>query len=174
MMKFFSKRPKNLTLISAAAYFFMFAVCAKGVSLYAAQHPSVENLLPVHGMIRDVRLGGQGKSTSLEIESEAGTFRYATYFGKVWPGMRLLQPGDRVDLLAEKKRLNRNRLIKGKQYYIWELIHRQRIIIPYEEVREMVLGKEAKADRFINIWLTTSFAILLLALVRKLVLLQTR
>ncbi|NOR65059.1 MAG: hypothetical protein GQ468_03480, partial [Candidatus Scalindua sp.] len=102
----------------------MFAVCAKGVSFYANQHPLKEELLSVHGTIKDVRLGGLGKATSLQIKSEHGTHRYSSYYGKVWQGMERIQSGDRVDLLAERNRLNKNEFIAGKRYYIWELIHR--------------------------------------------------
>jgi len=171
-MKLTGKRHKKLTFLTAAAYFFMFAVCAKGVALYASQHPPKDQLLSVHGIVREMHLGGDGKSTSLKIESDAGTYRYSSYYGKVWPGMKLLQAGDQVDLLAEKKRLNRNELIEGKSYYLWELVYRRQIIIPYETVREMVQSKEANLDHFINIWLAASFAILLFAVVRKMFLVK--
>ena len=86
-MKLITKRLKKLTLVSVAAYVFMFAVCAKGVYFYANQHPLKEELRSVHGIIKDVRLGGQGKATSLQIKSEHGTHRYSSYYGKfgrVW------------------------------------------------------------------------------------------
>lgn len=82
--------------------------------------------------------------------------------------MERIQPGDRVDLLAERNRLNKNEFISGKRYYIWELIHRQQIIIDYEDIREMVQGKEATANRYINLWLATSFIFLLVVYLRKL------
>lgn len=101
-MKLITKRLKKLTLVSVAAYVFMFAVCAKGVYFYANQHPLKEELRSVHGIIKDVRLGGQGKATSLQIKSEHGTHRYSSYYGKVWQGMGRIQSGDRVELLAER------------------------------------------------------------------------
>ncbi len=75
-MKLITKRLKKLTLVSVAAYVFMFAVCAKGVYFYANQHPLKEELRSIHGIIKDVRLGGQG--------------------------MGRIQSGDRIELLAER------------------------------------------------------------------------
>ena len=91
-MKFTSKRFKKPTLLSAAAYIFMLTLVAKGFFLFAIQHPSREELLSVQGIIRKVRLGGDGKSTSFLIESDKGTYRYSSYYGKVWPGMELINP----------------------------------------------------------------------------------
>lgn len=82
--------------------------------------------------------------------------------------MEYIQLGDQVDLLAEKDKLNKNELIGGKRYYIWEMKHEQAIIISYEDVRELVLGKEATINRYINFWLAVSFVFLLIACVRKL------
>ncbi len=101
-MKLITKRLKKLTLVSVAAYIFMFAVCTKGVYFYANQHPLKEELRSVHGIIKDVRLGGQGKATSLQIKSEHGTHRYSSYYGKVRQGIGRIQSGDRVELLAER------------------------------------------------------------------------
>ena len=172
-MKLIGKRFKKFTLVSVAAYVFMFAVCAKGVYLYASQHPLKEELLSVQGIIRDVHLGGQGKATALQIESEHGIHRYSSYYGKVWPGMERIQAGDQVNLRAERNKLNPNELITGKQYYIWELTHRHHLIIRYEDVRDMVQGKEATANRYINLWLVTSFILLLSIYIRKIVLRST-
>ena len=169
-MKLTGKPLEKLTLLSVSAYVFVFAVCAKGIFYYANQYPLKEELLAVHGMIRDVRLGGQGSVTVLKIESEYGIHRYSSYYGKVWPGMERIQPGDQVDLLAERDRLNKNELIEGKRYYIWELIHRQQRIINYENVLEMVQGKEATVNRYINIWLAASCILLLVAGLRKIIL----
>ena len=166
----FGRHLKKITLVSVAAYVFMFAVCAKGVYFYESQHPLREKLLSVDGIVGDVHLGGHGKATRLQIESEYGTHRYSSYYGKVWPGMEHIQPGDRVDLLAERNRLNKNELIDGKRYYIWELIHRHQIIINYEDVREMVQGKEATANRYINLWLAISFIFLLITYLHKTIL----
>jgi len=173
-VKLISKHLKKFTLVSVAAYVFMFAVCAKGVYFYESQHPLKEDLLSVHGIIRDVHLGGHGKATTLQIESKHGTHRYSSYYGKVWPGMERIQPGDQVDLLAERNKLNKNELIAGKQFYIWELTHRHHLIIRYEDVRDMVQGKEATANRYINLWLVTSFIFLIIAYIRKIVLRLTR
>ncbi len=101
---------KKTTLLSVAAYAFVFAVCAKGVYFYERQHPVKEELLSVHGLVRNVRLGGQGKSTSLQIESKYGTHRYSSYCGKVWHGMKRIQHGNLVDLLAERNRLKKKRM----------------------------------------------------------------
>lgn len=157
-------------MVSVTAYAFMFAICAKGVSFYAGKHPLKEELLSVHGIIRDVHLGGQGKATRLQIESKYGTHRYSSYYGKVWPGMERIQPGDRVDLLAEGDRLNKYEFIVGKRYYIWELVHRNQIVINCEDVREMVQAKEATANRYINLWLATSFLFFLAVYLHKLIL----
>ncbi len=173
-MKLTGKHLKKFTLVSVAAYIFMLSVCAKGVYFCVSQHPLKEELLSVQGIIREVYLGGHGKATTLQIESEYGTHRYSSYYGKVWPGMERIQPGDRVDLLAERNRLNKNEFINGKRYYIWELIHRHQIIINYEDVRDMVQGKEATVNRYINLWLVTSFIFLIVAYIRKIVLRLTR
>jgi hypothetical protein len=82
-MKYIANRFKKLTLLSAAGYFFIFTLAAKGVFLFAFQHPAKENLIPVEGKVKQVRLGGQGKSTSFLIESDSGTCRYSSYYGKV-------------------------------------------------------------------------------------------
>ena len=135
--------------------------------MYANQHPSKEELLSIHGIIKEVYLGGQGKATTLEIESRYGTHCYSSYYGKVWPGMERIQSGDQVDLLAERNRLNKNEFIEGKRYYIWELNHEGQIIINYENVLELVQRKEAIANRYINLWLTASFIFLLISYLHK-------
>ena len=112
-------------------------------------------------------LGGQGNATTLRVESEYGTNRYLSYYGIVWPGMERIQLGDPVDLLVERDKLNKNELIGGKRYYIWELIHGQEIVISYESVRGIVLGKEVTINRYINLWLAISFVFLLSAYIRK-------
>ena len=145
----------------------MFAVCAKGVYFYEILHPIKEELLSVHGIVKDVRLGGQGNATTFQVESKYGTYHYSSYYGKVWPGMERILPGDRVDLLAERNKLSKNELITGKRYYIWELMHEHETIVDYEDVRRMVLGKEAIINRYINLWLAISFVFLLIAYIRK-------
>ena len=168
-MELFSKRLKKLSLVSLAAYVFIFAVCAKIVYFYASQYPLKEELLSVHGIIKDVQLGGQGKATILQIKSEYGTHRYWSYYGKVWPGMERIQSGDRVDLLAERNRLNKNEFIEGKRFYIWELAHQNQIIINYEDIREMVQGNEAIVNRYINLWLATNFVFLAVVYLNKII-----
>lgn len=67
---------------------FIFALAAKVVFIYGSQHPAKHDLLPVNGIVNEVRLGGHGKSTSFRILSDRGTHRYSSYYGKVWPGTR--------------------------------------------------------------------------------------
>ena len=167
-------RLKNLTALRAAAYIFMLAVCAKGVFFYASHHPQKEELLPVQGLVSAVSLGGQGNATSLQVESEHGTQRYSSYYGKVWPGMERIQTGDSVYLLVERDKTNKNELFAGKRYYIWELTHQGQIMISYEEVRDMVRNMEAAADRYIDLWLAISFVLLFIAYTRKIVLTMKR
>lgn len=162
-----ANRLKNLTALQAAAYIFMFAVCAKGVFLYAGHHPQKEELLPAKGIVSAVRLGGQGNATSLHVESEHGTQRYSSYYGKVWPGMERIQTGDSVYLLVERDKINKNELFAGKRYYIWELTHQGQIMISYEEVRDMVRNMEATANRYIDLWLAISLVLLLIAYIHK-------
>jgi hypothetical protein len=165
--KIIRNKSKKLTLLKVAGYFFMFAVCAKLIYFVEASHPAKENLLPVQGVVREVKIGGEGSSTYLKVESLAGTHRYSSFYGKDWPGMELIRAGDRINLLVEKNRLNKNELFSGKQYYIWELVHGDQMIIRYEYMRILVQGKDAIANRFINIWLTVGFAFLVAVYVRK-------
>jgi hypothetical protein len=74
-MKFTSKYFQKPTLLSAAVYIFMLTLVAKGFLLFAIKHPSREKLLNVQGIVREARLGGDGKSTSFLIESDKGTCR---------------------------------------------------------------------------------------------------
>jgi len=166
-VKLIRNRLKNFTLVSVTAYVFILAICVKGVFLYENQHPLKEELLSIHGIVKEVCLGGQGNATTLRVESEYGTNRYLSYYGIVWPGMERIQLGDPVDLLVERDKLNKNELIGGKRYYIWELIHGQEIVISYESVRGIVLGKEVTINRYINLWLAISFVFLLSAYIRK-------
>jgi len=167
-MKYIANRFKKLTLLSAAGYFFIFALAAKGVFLFVFQHPPKEKLLFVEGTIKQVRLGGQGKSTSFLIESDGIIHRYSSYYGKVWPGMERIRPEGRVKVLAERKKLNPNELISGKAYYIWELIHHNQVIVAYDDVRDLVNGTETTVNRYVNGFLTASLVFLLLAYIRKL------
>jgi hypothetical protein len=166
-MKFTSKRFKKPTLLSAAVYIFMLTLVAKGFFLFAIQHPSKEKLLYVHGIVRKVRLGGDGKSTSFLIESDRGTYRYSSYYGKVWPGMELINPGDPVEALVERDNLNKNELISGKKYYIWELIHNSQVIMAYDDVRDLVEGTEKTVNKYVNVILLASAVFLIVAYIRK-------
>ena len=164
---FIRNKTREFTLLKAACYFFIFAVCAKLIYFVEASHPPLEKLLPVDGVVRAIKIGGQGSSTWLKIESEKGTHRYSSYYGRDWPGLEYIRVGDRVALLAEKNRLNKNEFISGKQYYIWELVHGDQMIIRYEDIRSLVQDEDAVANRFINIWLAVSFAVLVGVYLRK-------
>lgn len=166
-MKFTKTRSKKLTLLSAAVYIFLLTLVAKGFFLFAIQHPSKEKLLYVQGIVREVRLGGDGKSTSFLIESDKGTYRYSSYYGKVWPGMELINPGDPVEALAERDNLNKNELIGGKKYYIWELIHNSQVIMAYDDVRDLVEGTEKTVNKYVNVILIASAIFLIVAYIRK-------
>ena len=166
-MKFIVNRFKKPTLLSTAGYIFIFALAAKGVFLYGAQHPSKNNLIFVNGVVKKLKLGGQGKSTYFKIESDLGIHHYSSYYGKVWPGMERIQVEDRVQMLAERSKLNRGEILTGKQYYIWELIHENEIIVPYEDVRNLVKGKEETINQYANVALACSTAFLLFAYYRK-------
>jgi len=167
--KFVGNRSNKPTLAKAAGYLFLFALCAKGVALYATQHPPKEALLSVTGIVQKVRLGGDGRATRLRIESGKGTYKCSSYYGKVWPGMERIEPGDRVSVLVERNKLNRDELITGKGYYIWELIHHDHVLVTYEDVRDMVQDKEAAENRFINGFLATSVLLLVIAYMRKII-----
>jgi hypothetical protein len=145
----------------------MLTLVAKGFFLFAIQHPSREELLSVQGIIRKVRLGGDGKSTSFLIESDKGTYRYSSYYGKVWPGMELINPGDPVEALAERDNLNKNELISGKKYYIWELIHNDQVVVAYDDVRDLVEGTETTVNKLVNGILIASAIFLIFAYIRK-------
>lgn len=157
-------------MLTVAGYLFTFAVCAKGVFIYASQHPQKEDLLPVQGVVSVVILGGQGDATSLQVESENGTQRYSSYFGKVWPGMECILTGDSVNLLVERDKTNKNELFADKRFYIWQLTHQGQIIMTYEDVRNFVRNTEVVANRYIDFSLAISFTFLLVAGIRKIVL----
>ena len=154
-------------MLSAAAYVFVLALAAKGIFLYGAQHPPREELLFVQGTVKEVRLGGEGKSTWFQIESNGGTHRYSSYFGTVWPGMERIHPQDAVQILAERNKLNNRELITGKQYYIWELVHNNQVIVTYDDIRTLVEGPESTANRYANGVVAASLVFLLIAYVRK-------
>ncbi len=119
-------------------------------------------------MVREVRLGSQGKSSTwFQIETNSGTHRYSSYYGKVWPGMERIRSGNRVQVLAERNRINSNELFTGKQYYIWELVHHDQIIVAYDDVHRLVEGPEATANRYANGVLAASLVSLVIAYIRK-------
>ena len=167
-MKFFANSFRKLTLLSIAGYLFIFSIAAKGVSLYASQHPSKEDLIIVDGIVKKMRLGGNGKSTSFQIKSHNGKHWYSSYYGKFWPGMERIRLDDRVLVLAERNKLNRNEFVTGKKYYIWELIHKTQVIVSYDDISELVNGKEESLNRYINVILVVSVTFLLIAYIRKL------
>jgi hypothetical protein len=167
-MKFFANHFKKLTLLSVAGYLFIFAIAAKGVSLYASQHPSKEDLIVVDGIVKKMRLGGNGKSTSFQIKTHNGTHVYSSYYGIVWPGMERIRLSDRVHVLAERNKLNKNEPITGKRYYIWELIHRDRVIFSYDDIHGLVTDKEESFNRYLNGILAVSAIFLLIAYIHKL------
>lgn len=145
----------------------MFALCAKGVYYYAADHPAREELLKVNGIVREIKLGGNGSATNLKIQTYHRINKYSSYYGKVWPGMEQINTGDNVNILAERNRLNKNELFEGKSFYIWELIHRGQTIIHYEGVLKLVQEKEAVINKYINYFLVTSSVLLVFALLRR-------
>ena len=166
-MKYFANRFKKLTFLTLAGYFFILCLTAKGVFILIFQHPPKEKLLSVEGIVKQVRLGGHGRSTSFLIESDKGTYRYSSYYGKVWPGMERISAEDPVKVLAERKKLNPNELVSGKAYYIWELVHRNQVVVAFEDVSVMVKKTEATVNQYVNGFLAASIVFLLIALIRK-------
>ena len=167
LFKAIRKKSEKLTLLQCAGYFFAFAVCAKLIALVETNHPVYENLLPVQGVVHEVKLGGPGSSTYLKVESREGIHRYSSYFGEDWPGMEYIRIGDRISLLVERSKFNKKELITGKEYYMWELIHQDRMIIRYEDISELVQDKEAVMIKFIHLWLVISFSLLIIVYGRK-------
>ena len=167
LFKLIREKSKKLTLLQCAGYFFMFAVCAKLIAYVETNHPAYENLLPVQGVVHEVKLGGPGSSTYLKVESQSGIHRYSSYFGEDWPGMEFIRIGDRVSLLVEKSKFNKKELITGKEFYIWELIHQGRMIIRYEDVSKLVQDKESVMLKFVHLWLAISFFLLVIVYTRK-------
>jgi hypothetical protein len=88
--------------------------------------------------------------------------------------MEGIHSGDWVRVPAERNRLNRNELTKGKQYYIWELVHRNRVIVSYEDVYRLVRDKEAAANRLVNGFLLAGAVFLFTAYVRRVFLSKRR
>jgi hypothetical protein len=158
---------KKQTLLSIAGYIFIITVAAKLIFIYGSRHPMKEDLLPVEGIVTQVRLGGQGRSTWFRIESEYGTQRYSSYYGKLWPGMARIRPGDRVQVLAERDRLKKNDLFTGKTYYIWEMIHSDQVVVAYDDVRRLVLEREAAINPYANGFLAAAAVFLVVAFARR-------
>jgi len=165
-MKNITLRFKKIKLLSVAWYIFILAIAAKLIFIYGSQHPAKNDLLPVDGLVAKVRLGGNGKSTSFFIESHRGINRYSSYFGKVWPGMERIEPGDKVRILAERKRLNRDEIISGKEYYIWEMVHNNQVVLTYDNVWALVTPKEATLNRYASNFLFISIIFLAIAYTR--------
>ena len=74
--------------------------------------------------------------------------------------MERIEPGDRVQILAEKKKLNRNEIMSGKEYYLWEIIHHGEIILTYDAVWAQVSQEDAAINRFGSIILAASLVLL--------------
>jgi hypothetical protein len=81
--------------------------------------------------------------------------------------MEFVRIGDRVSLLVERSKFNKKELVTGKEYYIWELIHQDRMIIRYEDISELVQDKESVMLKFIHLWLVISFSLLIIVYGRK-------
>ena len=106
---------------------------------------------------------------SLFINSYRGTHHYSSYYRKVWPGMERINLADQVQIFAEMNKLNRGELLTGNQYYIWELIHKNQVIVKYEDVRDLVKGKEETINHYANVTIACSTMFLLFACFRKIV-----
>jgi hypothetical protein len=72
-------------------------------------------------------------------------------------------------MLAERNKLNKSELLSGKRYYIWELIHENQVILPYEDVRDLVKEKEATINQYSNVILACSTIFLLFAYYLKII-----
>ena len=81
--------------------------------------------------------------------------------------MELIQPGDRVQVLVERDRLNKNELTTGKKYYIWELIHNDQVVVAYDDVRDLVEGTETTVNKYVNGILIASAIFLIFAYIRR-------
>jgi hypothetical protein len=81
--------------------------------------------------------------------------------------MELIQPGDRVQVRVERDKLNKNELITGKKYYIWELIHNDQVVVAYDDVRDLVEATETTVTKYVNGILIASAIFLIFAYIRK-------
>jgi len=100
---------------------------------------------------------------------DRGTHHYSSYYGKVWPGMERIHIKDQVQMLAERNKLKRGELLTGKQYYIWELIHENQVIVSYEDICNLVKGKEENLNQYAKVILACSAIFLLFACYRKII-----
>ena len=82
--------------------------------------------------------------------------------------MELINPGDPVEVLVERDNLNKNELITGKKYYIWELIHNDQVVVAYDDVRDLVERTETTVTKYVNGILIASAVFLFIAYVRQL------
>lgn len=155
------KRNWNLTWRSAGTWALVFALCTKGVLLFESQHPDLADLLSVEGRVVLVHLGGEGSATWLEVSGQGGTERYGSWFGRDWPGMERIRPGDRVGLLAERNRLSGGGRVDTAPFYFWQLAHEGRVIVTYDQVRALVEENEALAHRWADrlLWLAAAWAL---------------
>ena len=81
--------------------------------------------------------------------------------------MELINTGDPVEALVERDNLNKNELISGKKYYIWELIHNSQVIMAYDDVRDQVEGTEKTVNKYVNGILIASAVFLIVVYIRK-------
>jgi hypothetical protein len=72
-------------------------------------------------------------------------------------------------MLAERNKLKRGELLTGKQYYIWELIHENQVIVSYEDICNLVKGKEENLNQYAKVILACSAIFLLFACYRKII-----
>ena len=77
--------------------------------------------------------------------------------------MESIEPGDMVQILAERKRLNRDEIISGKEFYIWEIVHNNQVILTYDTVWAQVSQKDAAINRYANFILAASIVFLAIA-----------
>ena len=146
----------RLSSRGTAAWCLLFALCAKGIWLYGSGHPARHELQVVDGQVAAVHLGGEGSATWLDVATQEGTARYGSWFGRDWPGMERIRPGDPVELLVERNRLAGKGRARTAPYYFWQLVHEGRVVVDYATVRELVTSKEAVASRWIDAWLVAA------------------
>lgn len=134
--------------------------------MWETAFPARDHLISVRGVVRSVKLGGEGHATYFDIEDGNGVKRYASYYGKVWPGMENLASGDVVELSAERKKIRR--FGEKKQYWIWELWEDSNNIVNYWEMLAFRQQGARKENFVANMTLATAALLLLAASSRKL------